>query len=368
MFDPTDHPHRRHDPLRDQWVLVSPHRNRRPWQGQTETPPAEGKPRHDPTCYLCPGNPRAGGHVNPDYDGTFVFTNDFAALLPDVPTAPDDGDPLFRLEAVPGTCRVICFSPRHDLTFCQLPLAEVRRVVDLWADQTAELGVRYRWVQVFENKGSLMGASNPHPHGQVWALDAVPTEVAREDATQRRYVAQHGRPLLLDYARAELARDERVVVANDHWVALVPYWASWPFELMLLPHARQVARLPDLAGVERDALADVARRALTRLDNLFSTSFAYSLGWHGAPFPGGARALERPAAPAGRGDAAATDEGLAAWHLHAHVYPPLLRSATVRKFMVGFEMLAEPQRDLTPEQAAERLRSLPDTHYLEAPR
>jgi UDPglucose--hexose-1-phosphate uridylyltransferase len=360
VFEPTDHPHRRHDPLRDQWVLVSPHRNRRPWQGQTETPAPDDKPRHDPSCYLCPGNVRAGGHVNPDYDTTFVFTNDFAALMPDVPPAPPASGPLFRLEAVPGTCRVICFSPRHDLTFCQLPPADVRRVVDLWADQTAELGATYRWVQVFENKGSLMGASNPHPHGQVWALDALPTEVAREDATQRRHLAEHGRPLLLDYARAELERDERVVVANDRWVALVPYWASWPFELMLLPHARHVARLPDLDGVERDALADVARRALTRLDNLFSTPFPYSFGWHGAPFAGGASGPSaRPLDVAG---------AEAAWQLHAHVYPPLLRSATVRKFMVGFEMLAEPQRDLTPEQAAERLRGLSDVHYTAAAR
>lgn len=345
MFDPTDHPHRRFDPLREQWVLVSPHRNKRPWQGQVETPPTDAKPSHDPDCYLCPGNARAGGHRNPDYDGTFVFTNDFAALLPDVPPAPADPDPLFRLEAVPGTCRVICFSPRHDLTFCQLPPADVRRVVELWVDQTAELGARYRWVQVFENKGSLMGASNPHPHGQIWALDAIPTEIAREDASQRRYLEEHGRPLLLDVARAELDRGERVVVANDHWLALVPFWATWPFELMLLPHARHVARLPDLTNAERDALADVAKRAFTRLDNVFRTSFAYSFGWHGAPFSPGA--------------------ATAAWQLHAHAYPPLLRSATVRKFMVGFEMLAEPQRDLTPEQAAARLRDLPDAHYLE---
>lgn len=344
-FHPTDHPHRRHDPLRDQWVLVSAHRTKRPWQGQTETPPPDDKPAYDPTCYLCPGNARAGGHRNPDYAGTFVFTNDFPALLPDVPDAPASDDPLFRLEAVPGTCRVICYAPRHDLTFCELPRADVRRVVDLWADQTTELGARYRWVQVIENKGAMMGASNPHPHGQIWALDAVPTEVAREDVNQRAYLAAHGRPLLLDYARHELARGERVVVANEHWLALVPYWATWPFELMLLPHGRHVARLPDLTAAERDALADVAKRAFTRLDNLFETSFAYSFGWHGAPFT--------------------TDAATAAWQLHAHVYPPLLRSATVRKFMVGYEMLAEPQRDLTPEQAAERLKALSDVHYKE---
>jgi UDPglucose--hexose-1-phosphate uridylyltransferase len=347
-FDPTDHPHRRHDPLRDQWVLVSPHRMKRPWQGQTETPPADEKPAFDPGCYLCPGNERAGGHRNPDYARTFVFTNDFPALLPDVPAAPAGHDPLFRLDAVPGTCRVLCYSPRHDLTFCELPLRDVRRAVDLWADQTAELGATYRWVQVIENKGAMMGASNPHPHGQIWALDAVPTEVAREDATQRAYLERHGRPLLLDYARAELERGERVVVANDHWLAVVPFWATWPFELMLLPHARHVARLPDLDDAERDALADVAKRAFTRLDNLFATSFAYSFGWHGAPYT--------------------PDAATGAWQLHAHAYPPLLRSATVRKFMVGFELLAEAQRDLTPEQAAERLRGLSDVHYKEGAR
>ncbi len=347
-FDPTDHPHRRHDPLRDQWVLVSPHRMKRPWQGQTETPPADDKPAFDPGCYLCPGNERAGGHRNSEYERTFVFTNDFPALLPDVPPAPAGDDPLFRLDAVPGTCRVVCYSPRHDLTFCELPLVDVRRVVDLWAEQTAELGERYRWVQVIENKGAMMGASNPHPHGQIWALDAVPTEVAREDATQRAYLERHGRPLLLDYARAELERGQRVVVANDHWLAVVPYWATWPFELMLLPHARHVARLQELDDAERDALADVAKRAFTRLDNLFRTSFAYSFGWHGAPYTADA----------------ATD----AWQLHAHAYPPLLRSATVRKFMVGFELLAEAQRDLTPEQAAERLRALSDVHYKDVER
>jgi UDPglucose--hexose-1-phosphate uridylyltransferase len=347
-FDPTDDPHRRHDPLQDQWVLVSPHRTKRPWQGQVEAEPQPRKPRHDPECYLCPGNARAGGHRNPDYDDVFVFTNDFAALMPATPDAPPAEHPLFRLEAARGTSRVLCFSPRHDLTFAELPLAQLRRVVDLWAEQTVDLGRDHTWVQVFENKGHMMGASNPHPHGQIWAIDALPTLVAREHASQQRYRAEHGAPLLLDYARAEAAQGERVVVANPHWLAVVPYWATWPFELLILPARRHVARLPDLDETERDALADLMQRAFVRLDNLFETSFAYSFGWHGAPF-----------------GAAGDDDAVAAWQLHAHVYPPLLRSATVRKFMVGFELLSESQRDLTPEQAAERLRAVSDVHYRE---
>jgi UDPglucose--hexose-1-phosphate uridylyltransferase len=347
-FDPTDHPHRRHDPLQDQWVLVSPHRTRRPWQGQVESLPLERKPAYDPQCYLCPGNARAGDARNPAYDDVFVFTNDFAALLPETPEAPTGIDPLFRSATARGTSRVLCFSPRHDLTLAELPVRQLRRVVDLWAEQTVELGGTYSWVQVFENKGNIMGASNPHPHGQVWAVDALPTLAAREDACQRAYRAGHGSVLLLDYARAEAERGERVVLRDEHWLVVVPYWAVWPFELLILPARRHVARLPDLRDDEREALAGLLRRAFTRLDNLFETSFAYSFGWHGAPY------------------GTAGDTGaVSAWQLHAHVYPPLLRSASVRKFMVGFELLAEPQRDLTPEQAAERLRPLPDEHYRE---
>lgn len=339
MFNPTDHPHRRLNPLTGEWVQVSPHRMKRPWQGQVEKTPPDTRPAYDPTCYLCPGNARAGSAHNPDYDHTFVFDNDFAALLPDVPPG-GEPHPLLRLEAVRGTCRVICFSPRHDLTLPEMPAADIRRVVDVWAEQTAVLGQQYQWVQVFENKGAIMGCSNPHPHGQIWALDALPNEPFKEEGAQRRYWEENGRSLLLDYLHLELEQGERLVVENEHWVALVPYWAVWPFELLLLPR-RHLLRLPDLAAAERDALASILKRLLTRYDNLFETSFPYSMGWHGAPF--GAENAH--------------------WQLHAHFYPPLLRSATVKKFMVGYEMLAEAQRDLTAEQAAQRLRSASEVHY-----
>jgi UDPglucose--hexose-1-phosphate uridylyltransferase len=315
-------------------VQVSPHRTRRPWRGEEEAPPAEALPAYDPACYLCPGNERAGGARNSLYTGTFVFTNDFSGVLPDVPPVGEPDHPLLRPGAIRGTSRVLCFSPRHDLTLPQMELAAVRAVVEMWADQTAELGRSYRWVQLFENKGTMMGASNPHPHGQLWAVDVLPNEAAAEDRQQRLYAVAHGRPLLVEYAALEHERAERLVVANDHWLAAVPYWAVWPFETLLVPR-RHVPRLPDLSAAEREALAEILRRLLIRYDNLFATSFPYSMGWHGAPFG---------------------DEDVAHWQLHAHFYPPLLRSATVKKHMVGYEMLAEPLRDLTAEAAARRLR------------
>jgi UDPglucose--hexose-1-phosphate uridylyltransferase len=334
-------PHRRYNPLTGEWVLVSAHRTDRPWQGKTEAPPSEHRPRFDPDCYLCPGTTRAGGKQNPDYDGTYVFTNDFPALLPETVPELRAATPLFRSESEAGTCRVICFSPRHDLTLPEMEPSDIQRVVDLWAEQTEELGAEYRWVQVFENKGEAMGASNPHPHGQIWAGSTLPTHITAEDTRQREYLQDARSSLLLDYAEAEAKLADRTVVENDHWLAVVPYWAVWPFETLLLPRF-PVRRLPDLESVERRALAEALRELLIRYDNVFEHPFPYSMGWHGAPF--GA-------------------DDTAHWQLHAHLYPPLLRSASVRKFMVGYELLAEVQRDITAEDAAARLRTVSATHY-----
>lgn len=329
-----DAPHRRYNPLTDEWVLVSPHRTQRPWQGQNEETDRQ-RPPYDPACYLCPGNERAGGHRNPAYEGTFVFTNDFAALLPEGHSPSTTG--LLRQEPVTGTCRVICYSPRHDLTLTELSQAQKKAVVEVWQTETATLGERFDWVQIFENKGAAMGCSNPHPHGQVWALDTVPTLPGRERHAQSAYFKQHGRDLLGDVMKEEIHANARIVVRNDEWVAWVPFWAVWPFETILAP-LRPSARINELLASQTDALVQLLDQLLPAYDRLFGVSMPYSMGWHGEPF-------RTPAT---------------GWRLHAHIYPPLLRSATVRKFMVGFEMLAEPQRDITPESAADRLQSLVD--------
>ena len=334
----SDRPHRRFNPLSGDWVLVSPQRTQRPWQGGTEAAAGGKRPAHDPACYLCAGNKRAGGATNPSYTGTFVFDNDFPALTAadtGIATSSHDG-PLLRSEGVSGVCRVVCFSPRHDLTLAELPPADITAVIDTFAAETAALGRRYVWVQAFENKGDIMGCSNPHPHGQIWASDALPNEAAAEDRNQRAYAAANGAPLLVDYARHERQRRVRVVHENASWLAVVPYWAVWPFETLILPTAH-VARLPDVAPAARRELGELLASLLAAYDRLFEVSFPYSLGWHGAPFDTGMREH---------------------WQLHGHIYPPLLRSATIKKFMVGYELLAEPQRDLTPEAAAERLREL----------
>jgi UDPglucose--hexose-1-phosphate uridylyltransferase len=342
-----DYPHRRYNALTREWVLVSPHRARRPWQGQVEKTLFEVLPTYDPTCYLCPGNTRAGGIQNPQYTSTYVFDNDFPALLrPDQTEAFTPGNlvgALFQAEPDWGICRVGCFSPRHDLTLPELSQAQVEEVIHMWRDQTVELGSKdfIGYVQVFENKGAVMGCSNPHPHNQIWTTTHIPVEPEKERLAQQEYSQQHGTCLLCDYLEAERKDGSRVVTANDHFTAVVPYWAVWPFEILLIAH-RHAGSLPDLQEEEITALADLLRKVTARYDNLFETSFPYSMGFHQAP---------------------TTGETYPAWHLHAHFYPPLLRSATVRKFMVGFEMLANPQRDITPERAAERLRSLSEIHY-----
>jgi len=337
-------PHRRFNPLTGEWILVSPQRTRRPWQGQAEKPDPLDRPAYDPACYLCPGNIRAGGHKNPDYSKPYVFTNDFPALEPDDGhDGPPSPDHLLKVEPETGICRVICYSPRHDLSLARMTVREVQQVVDAWQAEYRELGARpdIGHVQIFENRGAAMGCSNPHPHGQIWANRSVPTLPATEGRCQAAYLAEKGDCLLCRYLSLEIARGERIILQNETFVVLVPFWACWPFETLILPrqHGGSIAELD--AGQKRD-LAEVMTRLAIRYDNLFQTAFPYTMGLHQQPTDG---------------------KNHPAWHWHIHYLPPLLRSGSVKKFMVGYEMLAMPQRDLPPEACADRLRSLSETHY-----
>jgi len=344
MEETGQFPHRRWNPLRQSWVLVSPHRAQRPWQGEVGQKAALSEVAYDPQCYLCPGNQRAGGATNPAYEGVFSFVNDYAALLPDSPSVTEPtASPLLAAEPARGLCKVICFHPNHSLTLARMTRAEIRCVVDAWTQEYEELaGLGWiEYAQIFENRGAMMGASNPHPHCQIWSTSFVPDEPAAETQAQSEHLARTGRCLLCDYLAAESAAQERVIFQNEHFTALVPWCAIWPFEVLLVSR-RHLGALPELSLDERDGLADALKRLTTRYDNLFQTSFPYTMGFHQSPTD----KKEHPE-----------------WHFHAHFYPPLLRSATVRKFMVGFEMLGMPQRDITPEAAAQRLRACPEEHF-----
>jgi UDPglucose--hexose-1-phosphate uridylyltransferase len=337
VTDPRNRPHRRYNPLRRQWVLVSPQRTQRPWQGQTTKPAAPQRIAYDPTCYLCPGNPRAGGVRTPKYTGVYAFDNDYPALLPEEvgQPVPVPGSLLVSEREV-GRCRVLCFDPDHSLTLSQMPLASIERVIECWVEETAGLGAlpAINYVTVFENRGAMMGSSNPHPHCQIWATGHIPDEPLAEGAAQLAYFTMHGRTLLSDYLAQE-SGGERMVCENDAFLALVPYWAVWPFETLIIPK-RSVGSFVDLDATQKSGLADILKRVTTRYDNLFQVSFPYTMGFHQRPTDG---------------------EPHAEWEFHAHFFPPLLRSAEIRKFMVGFEMLGMPQRDITPEKAAEMLRA-----------
>lgn len=334
-------PHKRYNPLSGEWILVSPHRTNRPWEGKKEKKDDDTRPKYKESCYLCPGNERANGEINPDYEDNFVFTNDFASLLPNTELKTFEQADLFKSKTVRGTCRVICFTPRHDMTLAEMPSEDIVKVISLWQKQSEELGKRFKWVQLFENKGAMMGCSNPHPHGQLWAIDDLPVEAIKENQNQLEYYQKHDSPLLIDYARKESTQGSRTVVENESWIIVVPYWAFWPYETLVIPK-QNISRLPDLKGKHKNDLAAALQTLLIKYDNLFHTSFPYTMGWHQAPFD-----MKKDSH----------------WTLHGHFYPPLLRSAKVKKFRVGYEMLSESQRDITAEKAAGRLQEQSNIHY-----
>jgi UDPglucose--hexose-1-phosphate uridylyltransferase len=342
--------HNRYNPLLGEWVKVSPHRTDRPWNGQVEKQTEKTMPTHDPSCYLCPGNIRSGGRRNPDYEDTFVFTNDFSSLLETTVEGSIEEGPngLLRARSEKGICKVVCFSPRHDLTLARMDVDAIRKVVDVWTEQYIRLGAKpfVDHVQIFENRGATMGCSNPHPHSQIWAEEIVPDIPKKELANQKSYFERHGSSMLLDYARYESERKDRLVVSNEDFVAVVPFWAVWPYETLVVPSRRPIQSMDEMTGGERDSLASVMKALGIRYDNLFRTSFPYSMGIHQRPTDGN------------RYDGCC---------MHLHYYPPLLRSATVKKFMVGYEMMAMPQRDITAEGAAEALRAQSPVHYTAQP-
>ncbi|GAB2806908.1 galactose-1-phosphate uridylyltransferase [Ferruginibacter profundus] len=343
MFDLKEHSHTRLNLLTGDWILVSPHRMKRPWQGKTEDIITEERPSYNPGCYLCPGNSRAAGSINPDYKKPFVFVNDYAALLADTPAGTVDENNLLVAKSESGICKVICFSPKHNLTLPQMSTAEIEEVITLWQYEYQQLSSNpaIKYIQIFENKGDIMGCSNPHPHGQIWASSSVPLEISKETTQQKKYFQQHDCSLLSAYINIELKKQERIILENEHFVVLVPFWAIWPYETMIISK-RHIQSIVQFNEAEKKAFAAILKALTVKYDNLFNMSFPYSAGMHQAPVNDGEHT---------------------AWHWHMHFYPPLLRSASVKKFMVGYEMLANPQRDITPEQAAEKLRNLPVLHY-----
>lgn len=339
----TDHPHRRYNPLLDEWILVSPQRAKRPWQGQNEVISDEKKPEYDETCYLCPGNERINGGTNPKYESCYVFDNDFPALLKNEVSFDLQQEDLFKINPERGINRVICFSPKHNVTLAEMQIPEIENVIKVWKEQYLELGaIDYiNHVQIFENKGSVMGCSNPHPHGQIWAQSSLPTQVKKTQDNLLKYYQKTGKSLLKDYVDNELQKKERIIAENEHFVLLVPFWATWPYETMIISK-RHFSNIAEITEEKIKSYAEMIHIITVKYDNLFKTSFPYSAGIHQAPT-----------------DGLSHDE----WHFHMHFYPPLLRSATVKKFMVGYELLAEAQRDLTAEQSAEILRNLSIQHY-----